>query len=63
MPTPWEQFRSWLSDATAAGYIDRRSEEVLRDIEARGPRDIADTALVRAQRENARHSRGVPSRN
>ena len=46
MPTPWEQFRSWLSDATAAGYIDRRSEEVLRDIEARGPRDIADTALV-----------------
>ena len=46
MPTPWEQFRSWLSDATAAGYIDRRSEEVLRDIEARGPRDIADAALV-----------------
>ena len=46
MPTPWEQFRSWLSDATAAGYIDRRSEGVLRDIEARGPRDIADAALV-----------------
>jgi len=46
MPTPWEQFRSWLSDATAAGYIDRRLEEVVRDIEARGPRDIADAALV-----------------
>ena len=46
MPTPWEQFRSWLSDATAAGYIDRRPEEVLRDIETRGPRDIADAALV-----------------
>jgi hypothetical protein len=46
MPTPWEQFRSWLGDATVAGYIDRRSEELLRDIEARGPRDIADAALV-----------------
>jgi hypothetical protein len=34
------------TDATAAGYIDRQSEEVLRDIEARGPRDIADAALV-----------------
>jgi hypothetical protein len=46
MPTAWERFRSWLSDATAAGHIDRRPEEVLRDIEARGPRDIADAALV-----------------
>jgi hypothetical protein len=61
MPTPWEQFRSWLVDATAAGYIDRRSEELLRDIEAREPRDIADAALVlKVETKDGAYSVEVP---